>query len=47
VKAYLDEQGLEGAEREAVIQAVEEQWNTGSGTLEEENIILREEKKEE
>ena len=47
VKAYLDEQGLQGVEMEAVIQAVEEQWNTGSGTLEEENIILREENKEE
>ena len=41
VKAYLDGQHLQGAEREAVIKAVEEQWNTGGATLLSDNIALR------
>eukprot|EP01035_Chromulina_nebulosa_P034877 gene34877-46855_t len=41
VKAYLDAQHLQGAEREAVIKAVEEQWNTGGATLLGDNIELR------
>jgi hypothetical protein len=41
VKAYLDGQHLQGAEREAVITAVEEQWNTGGATLLGDNIALR------
>ena len=36
VKAYLDEQGLQGFDRDAVITAVEAQWNTGD-----DNIHLR------
>ena len=41
VKAYLDAQNLQGTEREAVIQAVEEQWNTVGVTLLGDNIALR------
>jgi hypothetical protein len=38
VTEYLDAQRLFGAEREAVIQLVEEQWNTGGITLLGDNI---------
>jgi hypothetical protein len=41
VKAYLDAQRLQGAEREAVIKLVEEQWNTAGATLLGDNIALR------
>ena len=41
VRAYLDQQRLQGAEREAVITAVEEQWNTIGVTLLGDNIALR------
>ena len=41
VKDYLDAQNLHGADRDAVITAVEEQWNTGGVTLLGENIDLR------
>ena len=41
VKDYLDAQRLFGAEREAVIKLVEEQWNTGGVTLLGDNISLR------
>ena len=41
VTEYLDAQRLFGAEREAVIQLVEEQWNTGGITLLGDNISLR------
>eukprot|EP01036_Dinobryon_divergens_P033657 gene33657-43498_t len=41
VRAYLDAQNLQGAEREEVIQAVEEQWNTVGVTLLGDHIALR------
>ena len=41
VKAYLDAQGLLGAEWETVVKLVEEQWNTGGATLLGDNIVLR------
>ena len=41
VREYLDAQRLFGAEREAVIKLVEEQWNTGEETLLGDCISLR------
>jgi hypothetical protein len=41
VREYLDAQRLFGAEREAVIKLVEEQWNTGEETLLGDYISLR------
>ena len=41
VKAYLDAQHLLGADREAVIKAVEEQWNTVGVTLIGDLIAIR------
>eukprot|EP01036_Dinobryon_divergens_P031429 gene31429-40823_t len=42
VKTYLDDQHLQGAERETILKAVEEQWNTVGVTLLGDFINIRE-----